>query len=327
MSAPRRRERAPTGRLEAPSASIAPGQLHGVRPGLLVLGGNRYECNEEFARRRMRASHACTRCPDQSYDGRQGIDVAPCVQVRPNNDANRSSIPLTPRCARHPLRDLPAELDGLQRAWQRARHAARKAGVVAAERVGDDAPLRFDAALPAAECERDGEPTAACEGAADESRERWGVGGLGCRAGRREPLCAKWNGVWAVGFDGLEQCSDEVRRRSSLRRDRCRRGRPLCRRRLARVHPWRAHAKAAEGEEEARRARRPAVAAGLNGMVVAAHRALVVSPLGVYARRSADEIRGAGCPRTKIGRLSASEGAETSLGGAASAAVGRWASK
>ena len=88
--------------------------------------------------------------------------------------------------------------------------------VAALERVGDDVPLRVVRALPAAECERDGEPTG-LEGGADESRERWGVGGLGCRAGHRGPLCAKCEPGWAVGFDGLcEQCSDEVRTRSLI---------------------------------------------------------------------------------------------------------------
>ena len=53
------------------------------------------------------------------------------------------------------------------------------------------------------------------EGSADASRERWGVGGRGCRVGHRGPLCAKCEPGWAVGFDGLcEQCSDEVRTRS-----------------------------------------------------------------------------------------------------------------
>ena len=63
---------------------LAPGQLHRLRPGPLVLGGQSLRVQRGVLQRGEECERAgCVHAlPRPVYDGRQRIDVAPCVQVR-----------------------------------------------------------------------------------------------------------------------------------------------------------------------------------------------------------------------------------------------------
>ena len=179
--------------------------------------GTRYACNEEFYSEATNASKpsACKRCPDQSTTGVKGSTSRRACKCAPryfalsaldSADAEAGGI----RCETCQPSSMDCSVPGsalgtllLKPGWWRLSNASATTYRCAS----------YEHCPPPNASETASRRR--LEAGAGASRERWGVGGHGCRVGHRGPLCAKCEPGWAVGFDGLcEQCSDEVRTRS-----------------------------------------------------------------------------------------------------------------
>ena len=185
-------------------------------PGYWCSAGKNYSCNEGFYNEATGSDdpETCMRCPEQSTTDAKGSTSRTDCKCAPKYFAAAAADAAEAEAGTIRCEICTSSMDCtaagstvgallLKPGWWRLSNASKQVYRCAS----------FEHCPPPNASEAASRRR--LEGSADASRERWGVGGRGCRVGHRGPLCAKCEPGWAVGFDGLcEQCTDEVRTRS-----------------------------------------------------------------------------------------------------------------